>query len=117
MPDKTTRIGSYYVPGKRAGFYIRNLAGGFREDAYRRNVTVSYKNGRVSQSRNFILFKVYPKVSKGAMVNVPYKPTEAEAATTGRRRFNLDATLNNLITRTISIFSFIAMIRIATSWK
>jgi hypothetical protein len=51
------------------------------------------------------------------MVNVPYKPTEAEAATTGRRRFNLDATLNNLITRTISIFSFIAMIRIATSWK
>ncbi len=117
MPDKTTRIGSYYVPGKRAGFYIRNLAGGFREDAYRRKVTVSYKNGRVSQSRNFILFKVYPKVSKGAMVNVPYKPTEAEAATTGRRRFNLDATLNNLITRTISIFSFIAMIRIATSWK
>lgn len=117
LPDKTTRIASYYVSGKRAGYYIRNLAGGFREDAYRRKVTVSYKNGRVSQSRNFLLFKVYPKVSKGAMVNVPYKPTEEESAARGRRRFNLDATMNNLIARTASVFSFIAMIRIATSWR
>jgi len=117
LPDKTTRIASYYASGKRAGFYIRNLAGGFREDAYRRKVTVSYKNGRVSQSRNFVLFKVYPKVSKGAVVNVPFKPTETEAASSGRKRFNLDATLNNLISRTISIFSFIAMVRIATGFR
>jgi protein involved in polysaccharide export with SLBB domain len=117
LPDKTTRIGSYYVSGKRAGYYIRNLAGGFRDDAYRRRVTVSYKNGRVSQSKNFVFFKVYPKVEKGAMVNVPSKPTEAEVATTGRRRFNLDTTLNTLITRSISVFSFIAMIRIATGWR
>jgi protein involved in polysaccharide export with SLBB domain len=117
MPDKTTRIGSYYVPGKRAGYYIRNLAGGFREDAYRRKVTVTFKNGRVSQSKNFVLFKIYPKVSKGAFVNVPTKPTEEQTATTGRKRFNLDNTLNSLITRTMSLFSFIAMIRIATSWR
>lgn len=117
LPDKTTRIGSYYVSGKRAGYYIRNLAGGFRDDAYRKRITVSYKNGRVSQSKNFLFFKIYPKVEKGAMVNVPTKPTEAEVATTGKRRFNLDATLNNLITRSISLFSFIAMIRIATSWR
>jgi protein involved in polysaccharide export with SLBB domain len=117
MPDKTTRIGSYYVNGKRAGFYIRNLAGGFREDAYRRKVTVSYKNGRVSQSRNLLLFKVYPKVTKGAVVNVPSKPTEAETAATGRKRFNLDTALNNLMARTISAVSFIAMIRIATNWR
>jgi polysaccharide export outer membrane protein len=117
LPDKTTRIGSYYVSGKRAGYYIRSLAGGFRDDAYRRRITVSYKNGRVAQSKNFVLFKVYPKVEKGAMVNVPSKPTEAEVATTGKKRFNLDATLNSLITRSLSLFSFIAMVRIATGLR
>jgi polysaccharide biosynthesis/export protein len=109
------RLASYYVSGKRAGYYIRNIAGGFTENALRRKVTVIHKNGRVSQSRNFVLFKTYPKLSKGAIVNVPAKESQpGVAGGRTRQRVNLDEILNKLIVRTTALFSIIGMYRIAT---
>lgn len=109
------RLASYFISGKRAGYYVRNIAGGFTENALRRKVTVIHKNGRVSQSRNFVLFKTYPKLSKGAIVNVPAKETQGGAGGgRTRQRVNLDEILNKLIVRTTALFSIIGMYRIAT---
>jgi len=113
-PDNQ-RLASYFIAGKRAGYYVRNIAGGFTENALRRKVTVIHKNGRVSQSRNFVLFKTYPKLSKGAVVNVPAKETSGGPGVgRTRQRINLDEMLNKLIVRTTALFSIIGMYRIAT---
>jgi polysaccharide biosynthesis/export protein len=108
------KLASYFIKGKRAGYYIRNFAGGFSENALRRKVTVIHKNGRISQSRNFVLFKTYPKLSKGAVINVPPKDFEASKGPRQRQKINLDEVLNKLIVRTTALFSIIGMYRIAT---
>jgi hypothetical protein len=76
-----------------------------------------HKNGRVSQSRNFVVFKTYPKLSKGAIVSVPPKETQPGVAE-GRsgQRVNLDEILNKMIVRTTAFLSIIGMYRIATQF-
>lgn len=61
--------------GKRANFYIREYGAGIdrKQGGRQRLVFVRYANGRVQKTRNFLFFKVYPKVEKGAMVYVGAK--------------------------------------------
>lgn len=78
-------VGNYYdhsisAPffGKRAGYYVRNFAGGFSQDASRRKTYVIYPNGIMRKTRGFGVFNVYPRVKKGSKVMVMYKPKKAD---------------------------------------
>tara|TARA_R110002020_G_scaffold85914_1_gene211641 strand:- start:78012 stop:80432 length:2421 start_codon:yes stop_codon:yes gene_type:complete len=53
--------------------YIIN-SGGFTAEAKRSKVYVIYTNGDVKATRNWVLFKDYPKLEPGAVVLVPPKP-------------------------------------------
>ncbi len=61
-----------YIPGKSLKYYINN-AGGFSRNAKRNNVYIVYSNGKVSATKNFLFFKIYPKVKPGATILVPEK--------------------------------------------
>ena len=62
--------------GKRAGWYIKEYAGGFSKNAHRKKVKVEQPNGKINRTRNFLLFRHYPKVVKGSIVMVPAKPVK-----------------------------------------
>lgn len=62
--------------GKRAGWYIKEYAGGFSKNAHRKKVKVEQPNGKINRTRNFLLFRHYPKVAKGSIVMVPAKPVK-----------------------------------------
>jgi protein involved in polysaccharide export with SLBB domain len=49
-------------------------AGGFANNASKRNVFVVYANGSVDRTRNYGLFRSYPSVEPGAEIIVPQKP-------------------------------------------
>jgi len=49
-------------------------AGGFSDNARKAKVFVIYANGSVDRTRNFVFFKVYPRVEPGAEIIVPKKP-------------------------------------------
>jgi protein involved in polysaccharide export with SLBB domain len=49
-------------------------AGGFSDNARKSKVFVIYANGSVDRTRNYILFKSYPKIEPGAEIIVPQKP-------------------------------------------
>lgn len=49
-------------------------AGGFTDNARKSKVFIIYANGSVDRTRNFVFFKVYPKVEPGAEIIVPKKP-------------------------------------------
>ena len=55
-------------------------AGGFADNASKSNVFVIYANGSVDQTKNYVLFRSYPRVEPGAEIIVPQKP-EREART------------------------------------
>lgn len=77
-----------YQEGKSLRYYINN-AGGFSTRSQKRSVYVVYANGEVKSTRNYLLFKDYPKIEPGAIIIVPEKPerkglsaTEAVSITT-----------------------------------
>lgn len=71
------QISAAHHPGKRAGWYVREYAGGFSKDANRKRVYVEQPNGKINRTVNFGLFKKYPKVAKGSVVVVPAKPVKS----------------------------------------
>lgn len=62
-----------YVKNASLKSYI-SQAGGFTDNARRAKVFVIYANGSVDRTRNFVLFRQYPKVEPGAEIIVPKKP-------------------------------------------
>lgn len=69
------RVNVPFHTGKRAIFYIREYGAGIdrKQGGRQRLVYVRYANGMVRKTHNFLFFKVYPKVEKGAMVYVGMK--------------------------------------------
>lgn len=62
-----------YKKGADLLYYI-NKAGGFTEDAIKHKTYVLYANGNAAKSRNYLLFKDYPKPKPGAEILVPKRP-------------------------------------------
>ena len=58
---------------KRAKWYINKFGGGFSKDAKRSMTKVIYPNGQVKRTRNFGLFKIYPKVRRGSEIRLALK--------------------------------------------
>ncbi len=68
------KINAPYVFGRSAKFYIRNFTGGFSKYSMRRKTIVITADGKVRKTYDFLLFKIYPKVSLGSKIVV--KPNQ-----------------------------------------
>ena len=66
-------ISAPFFTRKRANYYVKNFAGGFSKENDRSNTIVVYPNGIAKKSRNYILFKISPKVTKGSIIRVASK--------------------------------------------
>ena len=66
-------ISAPFFNSKRANYYVKNFAGGFSKSNDRSNTVVVYPNGIAKKSKNFLLFKVSPKVTKGSTIRVTSK--------------------------------------------
>ncbi len=72
-PDRILRTGRFNVPhhkSKNAKWYIDEYAAGIGEYGRSRLITVEHPNGQIEKTRNYILFKSYPKVEKGSTIKV-----------------------------------------------
>ena len=63
-----------YTPGASARRYITKHALGFAKKADRAGIYVEYPNGNVDRTKNFGLFKDYPRVKPGATINIAMTP-------------------------------------------
>ena len=79
-------ISAPYFNSKRANFYVKNFAGGFSKSNDRANTVVVYPNGIAKKSKNFLLFKVSPKVTKGSTIRV----TSKNKKTKRKNKSNID---------------------------
>jgi protein involved in polysaccharide export with SLBB domain len=62
------------VKGRKGVRYYISAVGGFLDSANTKRVYVVYANGMAKRTKNYVLFKVYPKVERGAQIVVPKKP-------------------------------------------
>jgi hypothetical protein len=76
--DSLGLVNVAYSKGKRAKFYIRNYGLGFNVFAKRNRVYVINPGNNVQRTKNYFLFKVYPKVKQGSLVIVPSIPNKEQ---------------------------------------
>ena len=77
-----------------------NRAGGFSENASRRNVYVVYQNGNVASTKSFFIFNNYPKLKPGAKIIVPEKNVVRNKTSVGE-----------IVGYTTSLVSIIALVK------
>ena len=94
-----------YVAGKSARWYVKNMVGGFGDNAKRTDVNVVYANGTVKDFKWHRLSYRYPKVKAGSMVVVGAKPVKEEKEKRQREEFNWQEFSANIMAQTTSIFS------------
>jgi protein involved in polysaccharide export with SLBB domain len=68
------QINAPYVAGRRANFYVKEFSNGFGDHSWKRKTYVIDHNHKINRTKYFLLFKIYPKVNKGATVFVINKP-------------------------------------------
>jgi hypothetical protein len=100
-----------YVAGKNARWYVKNMVGGFGDNAKRTDVNVVYANGTVKDYKWFKPTFRYPKVKPGSMVVVGSKPVKEEKEK--RDRFNSDFDWQefsgNLLSQISAVFTVVVL--------
>jgi len=64
------RISVPFVPNKRANFFVKEYALGFAKNAKRKELFVTYSNGKLDRTKSYLFWKVYPKVLSGGEIRV-----------------------------------------------
>jgi protein involved in polysaccharide export with SLBB domain len=98
-----------YFAGQNAKYYIEQYTGGLYKDkdVKWKDVYVSNPNGRISKSKNYILFKTFPKVEKGSEIRVALQKKKKEEQP--QRRKDSD-TLEKTIQRTTMLASLVTLV-------
>ena len=81
-------ISAPYFNSKRANYYVKNFAGGFSKSNDRSNTVVVYPNGIAKKSKNFLFFKLSPKVTKGSTIRVSSKIKKSKRKNKGKIDWN-----------------------------
>ena len=97
-----TGINVPYHRGKRAMYYINEYAGGVSKDGNKGNIIVEYPNGEIKKTKNYGLFRLYPKVRKGSTIRVNYKKTKKKG-----EKGEKDIDWNKIITDSVAQISTI----------
>lgn len=105
-------LGAYYIRGKRAKYYIKYFGGGFTASSDKRRTVVIHQNGRRVATRNYLLFRVYPKVKPGCTIVVNSK-AGPQAQNTAKNKLNLDRFLDQTMTRATTVLSLMGIYRLA----
>jgi len=87
---------------KRAMYYINEYAGGVSRDGNKSNIIVEYPNGEIKKTKNYGLFRLYPKVMKGSIIKVNYKKKKKKG-----EKGEKDIDWNKIITDSVAQISTI----------
>lgn len=67
------QVNAPFVSSKRAKYYIKEFGNGFTKESWRKKTYVIQPNAKINRTKNYLIFKVYPKVTKGSTIYVVNK--------------------------------------------
>lgn len=110
------KINSPFHKFKTANFYINKYGGGIdrQNGGRKRLVFVRYADGSVKKTRNYILFKSYPKVEKGAMVYIDTKTKKEKIKDPNRKPVDWNETIARALGFVTTGLTSFALIRALT---
>ena len=100
-----------YVAGKNAKWYVKNMVGGYGDNAKRNKTNVVYANGTVKDFKMFRLAYRYPKVRAGSTIVVGSKQVREEKNKKGWQKSDFDwqAFSGNLLAQVSAVFTVVVL--------
>ena len=109
---KTNKVNVRFHKGKKANFYISEYAAGIGKNGRKKLVTVEHPNGEIKRTKNFILFKIYPKVRQGSIVRVGRIAEKEEFANeTEKDKKDWGEILANTVGQATAVLSLILLVQ------
>ena len=84
-----------HVAGRRAKYYINEFGNGFTKDSWRKKTYVVQPNAKINRTKDFIVFKIYPKVTKGSTIYVVGKIKKEKDLKKEKESFNWNKFIEN----------------------
>jgi len=104
------KVNVTYEKGKSAKYYIDNFAAGLAEDGRKRLITVEQANGKIEKTKTFLFFKFYPKVEKGATVNVGHVVPEPDAIPGQKEEIDWGVVMRDTLAQAVAIITLILLV-------
>lgn len=109
--DSLQTISGKFVPGKKARWYIKHYAGGFKKGAWKKSTMVIYPNRKVDYTHSFIGIKCYPTVDiEGALITVDMKQKTPKPPKGPESVLNWNIVLPSVIAALTSVASTLTLI-------
>ena len=99
-----------YVVGKSARWYVKNMVGGFADDAKRTDVNVVYANGTVKDYKWYRLNYRYPKVKAGSTIVVGQRPENKKERGKRQSDFDWQEFSANIISQATAVLSLYVLV-------
>lgn len=105
-----------FDPAHRSLKYYVDLSGGFDKQTVYRRTTVTYPNGAVKRARRYLFaFHTYPKITKGAVVDVPKREEKPEeVAQNSENRLRIGEKLAEVMSYATSMITLLVLVKAAT---
>ena len=110
---KQGKINVGYYTNHSAKWYVDEFAAGIHEKGRSSLITVEYPNGQVKKTKNYGLFKIYPKVKKGSTITVGYKKEKIKTEKDNSKKEDVDwgKIVGNAIAQATAVLSLILLIQ------
>lgn len=106
------KINVPFHAGRRANYYVDEYAGGTSEYGRKRLISVRYANGQLKETKNFGLFKIYPKVEKGASIYVgEISPKEKKQKEEDKEPVDWGKLLGDTIAQATTIITLLLLVQ------
>jgi hypothetical protein len=111
--DQYGKINVAFNPGKRALYYVKYYAAGVGAEGSRKSIIVRHPNGELKRTKNFGLFKIYPKVRKGTVIEVGPKKKKKEKSENGieDKKTDWEQVAAETIAKAVSLITLIVLLR------
>jgi len=98
-----------YTKGKSAKYYVDRYAAGVGETGKRKLITVRHPSGEIQRTKNFLFFKIYPKVEKGTVVRIGKKKEKPEREQREREDTDWGKVVANSIAQVTAVLTLVLL--------
>jgi len=110
--SSNNKINIAYNEGKNAKYYVDEYAAGVSKSGSKKRITVEQPNGRISRTKNFLFFKIYPGVEKGAVVKVGDKLTRDQRTDgVAKKKVDWAKVLSETLAQATAVLSFVLLVK------
>jgi len=113
--DTLEKVNAPHHKGRRAKFYVNKYGAGVdrkMKNGRKNLITVANPNGYVQKTKNYGVFKVYPKVDAGAIVSVDSKPKKRRRGEEGdseERRREWSEVFSTVVAQATSLLTLLLL--------